>query len=484
MAGDAVGRDPLRPLRESAAVNLHSMRYWILWENVTLTSLWAQLPIGRVVAVTGASPAALDVALTPLPADAPAVLTYRPAARQSRVGVVEAVLAELEAVAIDLFPAWLPEAWGIDGPGGSAVAAVRSLALRLGSTSEHFGPFLADLAEAALRTTSRATHPAPTGRTGLTATTANPNRCRSTSLGSGLAARTAGTRGAANGGTGWPGSGSPDAGSRRPGSPGATHRYKPEVRVTGLLRVIAASYGRDAVGLLVRVPAGLSEADEQSLISGLTWLTQRGRLGVWLTGAPLRPDGRVDVVAVAPPAELAELDRTSTGSADDLVDLPTVSHPPVPGSPHPQSRAEKLLETALAGQPWAAGRVWNQSYRPDELANLIRLDLLWQRHRCVVEIDGPEHRQPVHYEADRSRDVQLQINGYAVLRFTNDQVFADVHLVARQIQRFLTSRSSTPGGVVPWQPVPAPLATPADLVPTDPTAASTVLEGHSHAGQG
>ncbi|WP_214411738.1 endonuclease domain-containing protein [Sphaerisporangium fuscum] len=64
--------------------------------------------------------------------------------------MVATVLRELESAAMECFPAWLPGAEGVHHPGGGGVAAVRSLAVRMSSAGAHFGPFLADLSEAAL----------------------------------------------------------------------------------------------------------------------------------------------------------------------------------------------------------------------------------------------------------------------------------------------------------------------------------------------
>ncbi|MDH2427257.1 DUF559 domain-containing protein [Sphaerisporangium sp. TRM90804] len=61
-----------------------------------------------------------------------------------------AILDELEKAAIAAYPAWLPGAEHVTGPGGAGVGAVRALALRSASATRHFGPFLADLAETAL----------------------------------------------------------------------------------------------------------------------------------------------------------------------------------------------------------------------------------------------------------------------------------------------------------------------------------------------
>ncbi|MFD2357568.1 hypothetical protein ACFSTC_62290 [Nonomuraea ferruginea] len=88
---------------------------------------------------------------TRCPARPPAILTCTAREARSPKALASAILDELDATVLGLFPAWLPDAEGIDGPGGAGLAAVRTLALRTAATSAHFGPFLAELAERALR---------------------------------------------------------------------------------------------------------------------------------------------------------------------------------------------------------------------------------------------------------------------------------------------------------------------------------------------
>jgi very-short-patch-repair endonuclease len=52
-------------------------------------------------------------------------------------------------------------------------------------------------------------------------------------------------------------------------------------------------------------------------------------------------------------------------------------------------------------------------------------------------VDGPDHCGVLKFEADRRRDVHLQLEGFAVLRFTNDQILGDVATVRSQIERFI-----------------------------------------------
>lgn len=180
------------------------------------------------------------------------------------------------------------------------------------------------------------------------------------------------------------------------------------VRARELARIVAEAFGRTRTVLLV-------EGGGDAVVAGAEWIVHNGGPAVWLLGTTSDrvPSVRLNVVA---------------GSVADA------------GRPHPSSTVEAALEAALAAEPWATGRRWNQSYRSNELTPPVRLDLLWPAERCVVEIDGPEHCHPLHYEADRRRDVQLQLDGYAVLRFTNARITYDVGAVVHQIGTYLRAR--------------------------------------------
>ena len=73
------------------------------------------------------------------------------------------------------------------------------------------------------------------------------------------------------------------------------------MRIVGLARVLAASFGRSHASILVHVPTGLSATAEEVLVAGCEWLAHRGELGVWLTGAPLVAVDRVETMTVRLP---------------------------------------------------------------------------------------------------------------------------------------------------------------------------------------
>lgn len=353
---------------------------------------WTELPIGRVVRLHG-DPEAVALAADRLPDEAPALVTYAPRPARIPADVVAGVLRELETVAVATFPAWLPGADGVTGPGGAAVPAVRALALRTASATRHFAPFLARLAEHALR--SRA---------------AGDTTSRSADL---------------------------------------TRAFPAEVRAAGLARVLRTAYRRPQAAILVRLPAALAPDEEEALVTACEWLAHHGTFGVWLTGPPLRSVDRIETVSAPVPDEVAALAREISDSAPASGSrarrtggyaVPALAYPPLAGLPHPASTAERRLESALSSCAWATGRAWNQLHASRPLSPPIRVDLLWREERCVVEVDGPEHLGPLRRAADRQRDLRLHQDGYAVRRFTNEQVLTRLDTVLTELQRFLHHR--------------------------------------------
>lgn len=306
----------------------------------------------------------LDLAVAAAPPDAPAVIFQRTAGSWSQSATVTASLDEMEAVAGQLFPAWLPGAEGITTSAGAGLAAVRALAIAHAAGTAQYGPFLVDLATGALA------------------------------------------------------------------GPGPhTRRHQPEVRALGLARVLATSFGRPGCALLLRPPDNLDEGGTLALVRAAQWLVDHGRLAVWICGGSLPSVDCLAEVVVARPVRDASVVHPGKPRPRGVV-----------GKPHPTSHAEVVLETVLASRPWAAGRAWNHTVRLGPLVNPVRVDLLWKRERCIVEIDGDDHRAAGKYAEDRRRDVMLQLSGYAILRFTNTQVLDDIENVLALLQQFLATR--------------------------------------------
>ena len=337
----------------------------------------AHIPTDQIVRLVGLSDEQFAVVLDPLPDGAPVVIRYRfPGVPLRQQDVVDDVLNQLESAALDFFPAWLPEAAVISERSDFDRRVVQKLARRLASGREHFGPFVAHMAEAAVRGCAPA------------------------------------------------------------------KRFGPEIRARGLARIIADSYGREGVVLFLGA-ANEPSVDEQQrcVAAACEWLVAHGGIGVWLAPGALPLVDRYPTWQLSVPRYLGAL------SVDGLVEMqaPSTEFPPLAGRPHPASAAERTLERCLTQCEWAVGRTWNQQYASHSLAPPIRVDLMWPDERCVVEIDGHDHRGSLKYAADRRRDNGLMPDGYAVLRFTNDEISDDPQRVLAIIEQLLIMRRLNEG---------------------------------------
>jgi very-short-patch-repair endonuclease len=336
----------------------------------------AHVPSDRVTRLAGPTEEQLAVILDPPPDDAPVVIRYRvPTAPGSPHEIVDHVLARLEDVAVDLFPAWLPQAELLTTSTDFDLRVVREIAHRHAAQSTHFGPFLADVAEAALR----GSHP------------------------------------------------------RR--------RFEADVRVEGLTRIVADSYHRDRVALLVGADVPHPEDEQRRTALALEWLVDHG-IGVWLTAAALPLVDRYPTWQLTVPGFLDALSTAASGALPAPLDYPALA-----GLPHPASAAEQALEQRLNRCAWAVGRTWNQEYASGSLVPPIRVDLMWPTERCVVEIDGPDHRGSLKYAADRRRDNGLTLDGFAVLRFTNEEIADDPARVLADIECLLLKKRTNEGNL-------------------------------------
>jgi len=276
------------------------------------------------------------------------------------------IVDQIIEVVIALYPAWLPGAEDISGPGGSGAAAVRALADELASKSTIFGQFLRLIADAALRQEKFA------------------------------------------------------AGSI----------FAAEVVLCECHKLMLRTYSADAVLLVIELVPGLQLDQILSIQEAVTRLSNQSAFQVWMSGAACALMERITKSPLAAPfSSEASLSEKAT---------PVLYITPLAGRPNPCSHAEKRLEVVLSRYAWARGRAWNQTWSTSVLHNPIRVDLIWQKPRCVIEIDGPDHLDPTKYATDRVRDRLLRLEGFAVLRFTNQEVLDDAEQVALQIGRFLT----------------------------------------------
>lgn len=112
------------------------------------------------------------------------------------------------------------------------------------------------------------------------------------------------------------------------------------------------------------------------------------------------------------------------------------------GSPHPFSPAERKLADRVAADAQLKNLLeFNQTVQSVN-GRAFRADLLWREGKVVVEVDGPEHREPNHYYQDRLRDYELLISGYLVLRIPNELVMSDCERAVEMIRKVVQLQQS------------------------------------------
>lgn len=199
---------------------------------------------------------------------------------------------------------------------------------------------------------------------------------------------------------------------------------------------LTRGYGtrRLVLALELREPPAPHAVD--ALATAAQWLA-RGDCAVWLLGPGAAPLDRFPQLD-GPPRTVELPDAPSEALARLR---PAPSFPPISGRPHPASAAEEHLERGLAAAAWAADRHWNRSVDLGALHPPVRVDLLFERPRLVVEVDGADHRTPDKYEADRRRDADLMLAGFRVLRLTNTRILTDLSESLSIIRRLVASDS-------------------------------------------
>ena len=66
------------------------------------------------------------------------------------------------------------------------------------------------------------------------------------------------------------------------------------------------------------------------------------------------------------------------------------------------------------------------------------LDFYFTNVRIAIEIDGPIHERQREY--DKQRDARLRKRRITVVRFTNDEVFADPDALAKKVVNMVKGR--------------------------------------------
>lgn len=162
----------------------------------------------------------------------------------------------------------------------------------------------------------------------------------------------------------------------------------------------------------------------RSLIDAASWMpTDRGAMAVLAAGI--------------------QQGRTRTGDLRDvlsrLTTAPrrTVMYEIVTDIEGGAQALSELDFTRKVIKPFGLPEPSRQAGRRDSRGRQRWIDVMWDKAKVIVEIDGAQHTEPLQQWDDMERDNDFQIDGYRVLRFPAWLVRKNPELVARTISAAL-----------------------------------------------
>ena len=162
----------------------------------------------------------------------------------------------------------------------------------------------------------------------------------------------------------------------------------------------------------------------RSLVDAAAWMpTDRGAQAVLAAGVQQRLVRVVDLATVTTANQRIRRRKLITATLDDIA-----------------GGAEALSEldfTRLVIRGFELPEPSRQRRRQDSTGRNRYLDAVWDKERLVVEIDGAQHMDPAQYWDDMSRDNELTLDGYTVLRFPAWMVRHHPAYVAARIRKAL-----------------------------------------------
>ncbi|MBW4486200.1 MAG: DUF559 domain-containing protein [Trichocoleus desertorum ATA4-8-CV12] len=101
---------------------------------------------------------------------------------------------------------------------------------------------------------------------------------------------------------------------------------------------------------------------------------------------------------------------------------------------HNLTPAEQLLWQALKGK-----QLHGLKFRCQHPVGPFIADFLCAKHKLIIELDGAAHDQQTDY--DNARTEQFKTYGYQVVRFRNQEVFANLDAVLERILEAVSALS-------------------------------------------
>ena len=100
------------------------------------------------------------------------------------------------------------------------------------------------------------------------------------------------------------------------------------------------------------------------------------------------------------------------------------------------ARKLRKNQTPQEGKLWAFlkdRRLKNVKFRRQHPIGNYIVDFFCEEKRLIIEVDGGQHNEQIHYEKDQIRDKFLKNQGYIIVRFWNNDIDENLDGVLNRI---------------------------------------------------
>ncbi|MFS8794506.1 endonuclease domain-containing protein, partial [Synechococcus sp. R55.8] len=136
---------------------------------------------------------------------------------------------------------------------------------------------------------------------------------------------------------------------------------------------------------------------------------------------------------------IAAPDLSSRAAGEGGYELPKASRELIARAR--QLRREATTAESLLWELLRDRRLLGRKFRRQHPIGQFIADFFCDDARLIIEIDGAVHREPTQQERDRLREEILREHGFAMLRFTNDQILDRTEQVLQEIAAYVTAHS-------------------------------------------
>ncbi|MGY4592208.1 very-short-patch-repair endonuclease [Thermostichus sp. MS-CIW-40] len=136
---------------------------------------------------------------------------------------------------------------------------------------------------------------------------------------------------------------------------------------------------------------------------------------------------------------IAAPDLSSRAAGEGGYELPKASQELIARAR--QLRREATTAESLLWELLRDRRLLGRKFRRQHPIGQFIADFFCDDARLIIEIDGAVHREPTQQERDRLREEILREHGFAMLRFTNEQIFDHTEQVLQEIAAYVTAHS-------------------------------------------